>query len=274
MFYLLDKPKAITSFSAIKEFAKENNISKVGHTGTLDPLASGLLLIATDEDTKLIEYVDKGFKTYRATMELGKVSNTYDIDGVIQEVKKEIPIEEEIDKVLLDFVGVQEQMPPAFSAKKINGKKAYDLAREGKEVKLQTAKVEIKSIKNINHDLDQVTFDVIVSRGTYIRSLIHDVGNKLGCGAIMTDLRRTKIGHLSEKDVNKKVLINSLISLKTIKSKFMKEIIDGKEVFAQENDGTYALEYNDDIFGVVKIENNKLKGVKLIGNKFRKAGIK
>ena len=274
MFYLLDKPKGITSFSAIKQFAKKQGISKVGHTGTLDPLASGLLLIATDDDTKLIEYVDKGFKTYRATMELGKVSDTYDIDGVISEIKIEIPITEDIDQALIGFIGIQDQVPPIFSAKKVNGKRAYDLARAGKKINLKSSKVEIKNITNIKHKFDQVIFDVEVSRGTYIRSLIHDLGKKLGCGAIMTDLRRIKIGDLTEKDINKEVSIISLINLPKIKSQDMKEIIDGKKVNLKTKNGIYALEYKNDIFGIVKIDKNELKGVKLIGNKFRKAGIK
>jgi len=272
MFYLLDKPKGISSFSAIRRFAKENNISKVGHTGTLDPLATGLLLVATDDDTKLIDYIDKGFKTYRASMELGKVSDTYDSEGKIVEVKKDLPLQKEIDEALLSFIGKQEQMPPAFSAKKINGKKAYDLAREGKEVKLKTSSIEIKEIKNIVHEVDVISFDVTVSRGTYIRSLIHDLGTKLGCGAIMTGLRRTEIGSLTEKELGKEVNVLSLLTLKTIKTKNMKELIDGKQVYSSEKNGTYALEYNDDIFGIVKVNNKELKGVKLIGNKFRKAG--
>ena len=274
MFYLLDKPKGISSFVAIKKFAKENNITKVGHTGTLDPLASGLLLVATDEDTKLIEYVDKGFKSYRATMELGKVSNTYDIDGIIQETKIEIPTKKKIEEVLKKFKGNQDQIPPIFSAKKVNGKRAYDLARIGKEVKLKASKIEIKNIKNINFKLNQVTFEVIVSRGTYIRSLIHDVGTKLGCGAIMTDLRRTHIGSLSEKDINKSISISSLLSLPKIRSNDMQEIFNGKVVYVPESDGTYALEYKNDIFGIVKVKKNELKVVKLIGNKFKKVGIK
>ena len=202
MFYLLDKPKGITSFSAIKKFAKERKIKKIGHTGTLDPMATGLLLIATDDDTKLIDYVDKGFKSYKATMLLGQTSTTYDIEGEILETKNVDLSEEDIKEALTSFVGKQSQMPPAFSAKRINGKRAYDLARQGKEVVLNACEIEITKIENITFlSNKEISFDVEVSRGTYIRSLIHDLGTKLGVGAVMSGLRRISIGPLNWKEL-------------------------------------------------------------------------
>ncbi len=271
MFYLLDKPKGISSFKAIRDFARENNISKIGHTGTLDPLATGLLLVATEDDTKLIDYVDKGFKSYRASMKLGFTSDTYDSEGEVKETNIEIPSKEEIEKELLSFVGVQQQMPPAFSAKKIDGKKAYELAREGKEVKLKESTIEIKEISNIEFG-ESITFDVEVSRGTYIRSLIHDLGQNLGCGALMDNLRRTSIGSLTEDQLGTEINILSLLTLETIEIKEMKDIMDGKRIKSDSEDGDYLLKYKEDIFGLVTVSNGEAKAKKLIGNKFTKEG--
>ena len=271
MFYLLDKEKGITSFKAIKNFSRENNIKKIGHTGTLDPLATGLLLVATDDDTKLIDYIDKGFKTYRASMALGKTSDTYDSEGIVTEVTTTLPDNEDVVKALNGFVGTQEQMPPIFSAKKVNGQRAYDLARKGEKVILKTSTVTIKDISNIVIT-DVITFDVTVSRGTYIRSIIHDLGQNLGCGAIMTDLRRTEIGTLTEKQIGGNVDIFDLLTLPLIEIGAMKRLVDGKTVQVKEEDGKYALKYNEDVFGIVSVKGNIVKPIKLFGNKFRKAG--
>ncbi|MCK5945854.1 MAG: tRNA pseudouridine(55) synthase TruB [Mycoplasmataceae bacterium] len=273
MFYLLDKPKGITSFGAIKDFSRKNNITKIGHTGTLDPLATGLLLVATDEDTKLIDYIDKGFKTYVATMVLGKESDTYDIEGKITSEKEVNATEEEIEKAILSFVGKQDQMPPIFSAKRVNGKRAYDLARQGKEVKLKTSKVEIKEIKDIKFiSKTEVSFEVEVSRGTYIRSLIHDIGEKLNTGALMSELRRTKIGHLNESQLGKPVGVFHLLTIDTISTDRMKDLVNGKKIPTKLKEGLYALKYKNDIFGIVQVEKSYIKPKKLFGNKFREAG--
>lgn len=270
MFYLLDKPKGVSSFSAIKTFAREKNIQKIGHTGTLDPLASGLLLVATDDDTKLIEYIDKGFKTYDVTMIVGKSSDTYDITGTVIKESKELPTDKEVINAIKSFVGKQDQMPPIFSAKKVNGQKSYELARKGELVSLKSVEVEIKEIFNINKLSDDTyTFSATVSRGTYIRSLVHDIGNKLQCGALMSELRRVKIGNLDLQSVNNEVNIFSLLVIPTIKTDKMKELLDGKSLSTDEPDGLYALEYKNDIFGIVKVEKKVMKADKLIGNKFR-----
>ncbi len=272
MFYLLDKPKGLSSFKAIRTFAFENNIKKIGHTGTLDPLATGLLLVATEEDTKLIDYVDKGVKTYRASMKLGFVSDTYDSEGEVEETKKDIPSKEEIEKELMSFVGKQKQMPPAFSAKKINGKKAYELAREGKEVVLKEVEIEITKIEDIVFG-DSISFTVEVSRGTYIRSLIHDLGSNLGCGAIMDDLRRTKIADIDESMIGKEINILSLLTMPLIKTDSMKDLLDGKLVKTESENGVFILEYKDDAFGTVEVTDGFMKAKKLIGNKFTKVGL-
>ncbi len=269
MFVLLDKAKGISSFKAIDNFKRENNINKIGHTGTLDPLATGLLLVATDNDTKLIDFMDKGDKTYVATMQLGVISNTYDSEGEIENVTDELPIKEVVETELQKFIGVQEQMPPAFSAKKINGVAAYKLAREGKEVKLKTSTIEINTIKVLDFNKDIVIFEVNVSRGTYIRSIIHDLGQRIGCGAIMTELRRTTIGPLTEKDLGKDVNIEKLLTLPIIEitKKEVMILIKGIPV---ENKygikGKHIAKVNGVICGIIK-GSKQIHSVKLFGKK-------
>ncbi|WKX02734.1 tRNA pseudouridine(55) synthase TruB [Candidatus Mycoplasma mahonii] len=267
MFYLIDKPKGMTSFKTIKQFARDNHIQKIGHTGTLDPLATGLLLVASDDDTKLIDYIDKGFKTYHASLELGKTSDTYDVDGNITITNQTIPAKELIVDTINSFVCKQQQMPPIFSAKQVNGQRAYDLARKDQVVALKSVAVEVKSITNIHVD-KIIEFDIEVSRGTYIRSIIHDLGTKLGCGAIMSDLRRTSIGDLTTEDIGKKINIFKLLTIPIIRTPEMQELIQGKRVKIKKEDGLYALQYKDDIFGIVEVTNNVLIGKKLFGNKF------
>ena len=273
MFYLLDKPKGITSFKCIKHFSRIKNIQKIGHTGTLDPLATGLLLIATDDDTKLIDYVDKGFKSYTATMKLGLVSDSYDSDGNILEEKEVTSTKEEITEVINSFLGKQKQMPPIFSAKRVNGKRAYDLARKGIEVKLNTSDVEVKEIKDIIFiEDDVVQFTVEVSRGTYIRSIIHDAGTKLGCGAIMTELRRITIGNLNESMLGTEIDVRNIFIHETIELDSYLDLINGKPVSYAAPDGTYGITFKTDIIGIIKIENFMVKPIKLFGNKFTRWG--
>ncbi|CAM9104438.1 tRNA pseudouridine(55) synthase TruB [Mycoplasma todarodis] len=269
MFVLLDKEKGISSFKAINNFRRENNIKKIGHTGTLDPLATGLLLVATDDDTKLIDFIDKGEKTYVATMQLGVISNTYDSEGEIEHVSDTLPTKEVIEQELKKFIGIQEQMPPAFSAKKINGVAAYKLAREGKEVKLKTSTIEINTIEILEFDKDIVVFEVNVSRGTYIRSIIHDLGQRLGCGAIMTELRRTTIGPLTENNIGIDVDIEKLLTLSIIELK-KEEIMILINGISIENkygiEGKYVAKVNGVICGIIQA-GERIKSLKLFGKK-------
>ncbi|MGY6171855.1 tRNA pseudouridine(55) synthase TruB [Candidatus Mycoplasma pogonae] len=203
MIYLLWKTKGQSSFQAIKTFARQHNIKKIGHTGTLDPLASGLLLVATNESTTLIPFLDQkyGTKTYLATLELSKSSDTYDIEGkVINHTCNHHHNAEEIATILKhQFTGSLKQMPPIFSAKKINGKKAYELARKGVEVNLKPQNIFVEQAKLMNWDSINLKAEILftVSKGAYIRTLIHDLGKALKCNAIMTDLIRNQIGELT-----------------------------------------------------------------------------
>lgn len=199
---LINKPIDWTSHDVV---AKVRNILKkdtglkvkVGHTGTLDPLASGLMVLTVGSYCKRAAEFSKLDKTYKATLKLGETSSTGDDEGEKTPVSKQKPSEEEINAALNSFIGEINQTPPAYSAVKINGKRAYKLAREGKEVKLEPRQVKIYSVKLINYSYPTVDFEVEVSSGTYIRSLAEDIGQKLGTGAYLSGLERTKVGSFS-----------------------------------------------------------------------------
>lgn len=193
----IDKPQCITSHDVVDAIRKIFPDQKVGHTGTLDPLATGVLPICVGEATKLSDMLVSEIKKYSVKMLLGVETDTYDITGriVFASVvnKDEIYIRERIKR----FIGKQQQLPPKYSAIKVEGKKLYQYAREDKEVEIKPREIEIYSIDNIKIDLEskEVAFDVVCSKGTYIRSLVNDIGKKIGCGATMTELRRTQTGN-------------------------------------------------------------------------------
>lgn len=192
----IDKPAGITSYDVVDVIKKVFPGSKVGHTGTLDPVATGVLPILIGDATKLSEELTAENKLYRVKMLLGVETNTYDITGTIMFAsvvnQDDIYIRERIKR----FIGKQEQVPPIYSAIKVDGKRAYQYAREGKKVELKPREIEIYDINNIAVDLKkhEVTFDVYCSKGTYVRSLVNDIGKKIGCGATMIELTRLKNG--------------------------------------------------------------------------------
>ena len=197
-FLVLDKPAGVSSFREVARVRQERGVQRVGHLGTLDPLATGVLVVAVGEATKLIEYFMKADKVYEATAEFGKVSDTYDLEGEIKAFEGTNSLKkitrETIEQVLPSFTGEIMQVPPIFSALKIKGKPAYELAREGKKVELKARPVTIYALKILSFEGPLLRLRIHCSSGTYIRSLIHDLGQKLGVGAIMTELRRTRVG--------------------------------------------------------------------------------
>jgi tRNA pseudouridine55 synthase len=199
---LVDKSEGWTSFDvcnyvrrivATIEGKKPRNV-KVGHTGTLDPAASGLLMLCVGNATKRVPELIKQDKTYKVELTLGKNSSTGDKEGEITQVSKKVPTKEDVERALSSFVGEIEQIPPIYSAIKVNGKRAYDLARSGKNVVLKPRKVTIYYIENIVYEYPKIFFNTRVGSGTYIRSLATDTGEKLKVGAYMSNLRRTSIG--------------------------------------------------------------------------------
>ncbi len=203
----INKPYQWTSFDVVrkiknlisKKLRQELNIRtknfKVGHAGTLDPLAEGLVLICTGKATKSINELMIAEKEYVATIEIGKTTPSFDLES---EYDRFFPIEHIDEKlvkeVLSEFVGEQDQIPPVFSAKNINGKRAYEYARKGEEIEMKSNRVTISEIELLDYDLPNITFRVVCSKGTYIRSLARDIGEKLNSGAHLTKLIRTRIG--------------------------------------------------------------------------------
>ena len=195
-FILVNKPEGITSHDVVDRLRKITGIKKIGHSGTLDPFASGLLILGIGrEATRELGRFLKEDKEYIAVLRLGAASDTYDREGRIE--KKEIaeqPSRQDIERTLKDFVGEIEQTPPIFSAKKMKGKKLYELARKGIEVKPKPQKVKIYNIELLEYKWPRLKIKVSCSSGTYIRSLANDIGEKLSCGAYLEELCRTKIG--------------------------------------------------------------------------------
>lgn len=197
---IVDKPKGKTSHDIVGILRKLFKTRRVGHTGTLDPMATGVLPVCIGNATKAADMLTLSDKAYTAVFKLGIRTDTLDIEGTILEEKQVNVTDEEIRSVIKNFTGEISQTPPMYSAIKINGKKLYELAREGVEIERESRKINIYSINITDISLPYVTIDVSCSKGTYIRSLCDDIGNALGCGAVMTDLRRTKTASFNIKD--------------------------------------------------------------------------
>ena len=202
---LIDKPVGMTSFGVVARVRRvlseaAGHKVKVGHTGTLDPFATGLLILMTGKNTKLCQDFLKHDKEYVATLCLGKISSTGDIEGEITEVSEKVSSEEEVRAAVSGFVGKIKQTVPAFSAVKINGERAYKLARKGIDVEMPTREVEIYEIEVLSYNYPELTIRCHVSSGTYVRALGEDIGKALGTGAYLTALRRTKIAEYKVED--------------------------------------------------------------------------
>lgn len=202
---LIDKPAGMTSFGVVARLRRvltqlAGKKVKVGHTGTLDPFATGLMIIVTGKECKNAGTYTKLDKTYEATIVLGKISTTGDPEGEITEQSSEIPSIDDVNAALVQFTGEIQQRPPIFSAIKINGQRAYKLARDGKEVEIPERQVEVFSLEVLNYSYPELTIRTHVSSGTYIRSLGVDIGAALGTGAYCTQLRRTRIAEWDVAD--------------------------------------------------------------------------
>lgn len=198
-FLLLDKPSGPTSHDMVYCLRRITGIKKIGHAGTLDPLASGLLIMAISRAaTKQVDSLAKQDKVYEAIFQLGGTSDTEDRLGQIEtRTIRQIPDIKEIKLALNSFIGPIEQIPPMYSAKKIAGKKLYELARKGQIIERQPSLITIHKIDLIEYAWPQLKLTIHCSTGTYIRSIARDLGEKLGCGAYLAELRRTKIGDYS-----------------------------------------------------------------------------
>lgn len=203
----IDKPLEWTSFNAVKRLrsAMLRRMSikkmKVGHAGTLDPLATGVMIIVTGKSTKLIEQLQEGVKEYVATMRLGATTPSFDLETEIDATYPTDHITRElVEETLGKFLGRIEQTPPAFSACKIDGHRAYKLARSGKEVNLKPKILVIDEIELLDYSREEIKVRIVCSKGTYIRALARDIGEALGSGAHLTALRRTRVGNVRIED--------------------------------------------------------------------------
>ncbi len=199
---VLDKPVGMTSTRAVGRVRWLLNAQKAGHGGTLDPLASGILPIALGEATKTSAYIMDGAKTYRFTVAWGVQTDTDDTEGKVIQTSDLRPAPEAIEAILEDFVGTVSQVPPQYSALKVDGERAYDIARSGEEVDLAPRDVQIDRLEIVSHRDDSHTvFEVDCGKGTYVRSLARDFGRKLGCFGHVSALRRTRVGPFCETDI-------------------------------------------------------------------------
>lgn len=217
------KPPNMTSHDVVSVVRKKFNIKKVGHTGTLDPMAVGVLPICIGKATKVVDYIQEKTKTYRAELTLGQITDTQDKWGKVIETRKINVSKDTIFNIIKSYIGDIEQIPPMYSALKYKGKKLYELAREGVTIDRKARNVSIYSIIILNITDNKILFDVHCSKGTYIRTLCHDIGLDLGCGAHMSFLARLKSGNFT---IENTITIEELQNLnaKDIESNYLYNI--------------------------------------------------
>lgn len=225
-FYLLDKPKTWTSQDLCTKIKKNFNFNKVGHSGTLDPNADGLMLLATDSYTKLFDYIENTDKTYKATAILGYSSPTLDVDSdlIFHENINAVSLTKDIENFLGNLVGESFQTPPIYSAIKVKGKRLYKYARQNQEVDIPVRKIIVDNTELLSVESNKVTFQITVSKGTYIRSIVEELGKSLNTVAIVEKLTRTSIGNL---DINHSKLNKNI---ETMDYKSNLQSLDWKEV--------------------------------------------
>lgn len=270
---LINKPEGITSFKAVAVCRKITNTKKIGHTGTLDPLATGVLPILVGRATHLSDYLLTSDKSYIATVKAGIETDTLDITGEILKETTPCFSREELEKAITAFTGKQLQFPPVFSAIKKDGVPLYKLARKGQEVSVEPREITVHSIKLLEFNQNEHTFkiDVLCSKGTYIRSLCRDIGNFLGCGAVMTGLTRTKTGAfdlencVSLDDLNEENINSFLLSEELAVSHLKELFVSEKQAIRFSNGGKldfhrlkeepingeyYRIKYSDKFIGI------------------------
>lgn len=219
---VIRKEKGFTSHDVVAKLRGILHMKKIGHTGTLDPDAEGVLPVALGKATRLVDMITDKEKTYEAVMRLGVITDTQDMSGTVLSQTTELSVtEEELCIVVSSFVGDYMQVPPMYSALKVNGKKLYELAREGKTVERKPRPVHFYEIEILDISFPLVRFRVTCSKGTYIRTLCHDIGEKLGCGAAMESLLRTKVGRFTLDDAITLAQTEEAVQEGTIESKIL-----------------------------------------------------
>ena len=277
---IINKPKNYTSHDVVAIVKKRLNVKKVGHTGTLDPNATGVLPLLLNQGTKLSKYLIEHDKEYEVTLKLGIRTDTLDGEGNILEERKldwNVNTIKKIEEVLFSFIGKQKQIPPMYSAIKVNGKKLYEYARKGQTVEVQPREIEIYSIelKNVNKQENEIEFKVHCSKGTYIRSLCEDIAKKLGTIGYMKELNRTKVGKftlqeaitLEEIEKEPEKVQEKIITMKKLFQEFpeihlkeeqLKKFLNGVSIYEKQQDGIYNI-YAENYIGLGIVKQNKLK---------------
>ena len=199
---LVDKPQDWTSHDVVAKLRGVFGERRIGHSGTLDPLATGLLVVFLGKATKAVEFSEAAEKEYLAHLRLGIETDTQDITGTVLHTSAETPDPAALEAVLPQFCGEIQQIPPMYSAIKVNGKKLYDIARRGGEVERQPRSIFIHELSVLGEENGEFVLRIRCSKGTYIRTLCHDIGKTLGCGGVMTALRRTRVGGYDVKDAH------------------------------------------------------------------------
>lgn len=276
---IINKQKGYTSHDVVAKLRKILNIKKIGHTGTLDPNATGVLPILINQGTKLSAYLMEHDKEYEVTLKLGIRTDTLDAEGnILEKVDVNFNKLEPIEKVLKSFIGKQSQIPPMYSAIKVKGKKLYEYARKGQTVEIEPRKIEIYGIKlkNINKKENEIHFIVQCSKGTYIRSLCEDIAKKLGTIGYMKELNRTKVGKffiensitLEELENNSEILEDKFITFIEffkekpnvyLKDNELEKFLNGVKINKECENGICNIYKKEEYIGIGKIEKNRLK---------------
>ena len=275
-FLNIYKPKGLTSHDVVARLRKITKVRQIGHTGTLDPFATGVLPICIGKATRLIEYLDDD-KEYLATVQFGKNTTTYDLEGEITATFDKKVTEKDVKNALKDFEGEISQIPPIYSAIKVNGKKLYDYARQGQDIEIKPRKVTISKIelKEFDKTSQSAKITVACSKGTYIRSIAYDLGAKLGCGGYLTALERTKAGKfqvnttikledLTEVSQIVENLINPLdmlnIPIHNLSENEREKVSHGMSICNSDfpDSDIVILSYGGRIYAIGKVEQNKI----------------
>lgn len=207
---LVDKPQDWTSHDVVAKLRGVFGERRIGHSGTLDPLATGLLVVFLGKATKAVEFSEAAEKEYIAHLRLGVETDTQDVTGTILRTSNTIPDRTALEAVLPQFCGEIEQLPPMYSAIKVNGKKLYEIARKGGEVARQPRRIHVHELSVLGEEDGDYLLRIRCSKGTYVRTLCHDIGQRLGCGGVMTALRRTRVGSYDVRDAHSVASIASL----------------------------------------------------------------
>lgn len=269
----INKSENWTSFDVVNKLKHILHIKQVGHLGTLDPMATGVLLVTISKATKLFDIMQDKIKVYVAEFEFGYSTDTLDITSNRIEESNNIPSRQEIEQTIQKFIGKIEQIPPKYSAKNVNGERAYDLARKGVDFELKPKQVEIFEINILSYESNKLKLEIKCGSGTYIRAIGRDIASNLNSLATMTSLVRTQVGDitldncvkiqdLNENNIEENILcIKDVLKFKNIELTIeeTKRILNGQTLNLEYDDGIYLLNDDIDTIALVKVEKNKAK---------------